>query len=741
VINPHGADTTYHFEYGTTAAYGNSVPVGGGSIPAGEAGVPVTVELTGLNGEAVYHFRVVATSKYGTFTSRDQTFNFLPQNCPNALVRQQTGGEYLPDCRAYELVSPGNAGNVILVVGVVTSPASYADNPARFEYAGLAGGVNGTDPVNGATADIYLATRTSGGWVTTLPGQHGNEISGLEGPNGSVADRTLSHFLDFRGWDGDELPHIWAADGSSLGRWPATAPLIPNSANSHGWFQPSPKFTNMAFSSNNVAWTPEGLVTPPGSAYTYDVATGATTLISRLPSGDPIAQVAPVVKGQNSFPDEAITFPGSMTDNTESRADRPKEPAKTNQGISLDGSRILMSVANSSYHVSWSEFPGFHLYMRDLDAGLSYDVSRSDNVRYVGMTSDASKVFFQSADQITGNDHDHSVDLFMWSLSSDSVTRVSTGSGASGDTDLCSASWTSQCDATAVRLDGQVTDTAIASQAGDVYFYSPEQLDAAKGVPGARNIYVYRDGQVRFVTIGDAPRMNVSPDGDHMALLSDDRLTDFDNKGYDEMYSYDATTREITCVSCSPTGAPPTSDVEASHNGLFMSNDGRTFFYTSNALVPKDTNKLNDVYEYVDGQPQLITSGTGSHDKTLNIGGEVRTQGGLASVSADGTNVYFATYETLVPFDENGEFPKFYDARSGGGFPIDSPRQPCVAADECHGVPSSVPGPLGVVSDSNLGSSGNVRATGSHKRKKKKTAHKKRRHQRNHGRTGGRKHG
>ena len=38
------------------------------------------------------------------------------------------------------------------------------------------------------------------------------------------------------------------------------------------------------------------------------------------------------------------------------------EPAKTNQGISLDGSRILMSVANSSYHVGWFQFPGFHLY-------------------------------------------------------------------------------------------------------------------------------------------------------------------------------------------------------------------------------------------------------------------------------------------------------------------------------------------------------------------------------------------
>ena len=40
-------------------------------------------------------------------TSTDQTFNFYPEPCPNATVRQQTGSGSLPDCRAYELVSPG----------------------------------------------------------------------------------------------------------------------------------------------------------------------------------------------------------------------------------------------------------------------------------------------------------------------------------------------------------------------------------------------------------------------------------------------------------------------------------------------------------------------------------------------------------------------------------------------------------------------------------------------------------
>ncbi len=76
-----------------------------------------------------------------------------------------------------------------------------------------------------------------------------------------------------------------------------------------------------------------------------------------------------------------------------------------------------------------------------------------------------------------------------------------------------------------------------------------------------------------------------------------------------------------------------------------MSNDGRTFFTTTDALVAKDTNDVTDVYEYVDGRPQLITAGTGSSPEQT-----------LSGVTADGVNVYFGTYDTLVSQDHNGAF-------------------------------------------------------------------------------------
>ena len=101
-----------------------------------------------------------------------------------------------------------------------------------------------------------------------------------------------------------------------------------------------------------------------------------------------------------------------------------------------------------------------------------------------------------------------------------------------------------------------------------------------------------------------------------------------------------------------------------------MTNDGRTFFTTEDALVHADTNDAQDVYEYVDGRPQLITAG---HRRDPRSGRRhllgCSNPPGLVGVSADGTDVYFSTYDTLVRQDHNGLFLKFYDARAGGGFP------------------------------------------------------------------------
>jgi hypothetical protein len=297
-----------------------------------------------------------------------------------------------------------------------------------------------------------------------------------------------------------------------------------------------------------------------------------------------------------------------------------------------------------------------------------------------------------------------------------------------------------------------VSDNSIAAANGDIYFFSPEQLDGSRGLPNQENLYDFRNGRAQYVTTlvpGDGPfctihggfnacsdtpiaRMQVTPNDTHMAFVTRSPVTQYNNAGHLEMYTFAPSTDQITCVSCNPTGAPPTFDAEASQDGIFMAEDGRTFFSTDEALVHGDTNHGEDVYEYVNGRPQLITTGTGD----AGAGKEENTAQsfpGLVGVSSDGTDVYFSTRDTLVPQDHNGVFLKFYDARAGGGFSAEPPPPGCNAADECHGPGNSAAAVPPIVSEIPQSRSGNIVKAGSAGKHHKRRAGK--RHRRKHHRS------
>ncbi len=70
VVYDYGA-TTYHFEYGTTTAYGTSVPMPDAEAPSSS----VSQLVTGLAADTVYHYRLVSTNSEGTGVSQDGTFS------------------------------------------------------------------------------------------------------------------------------------------------------------------------------------------------------------------------------------------------------------------------------------------------------------------------------------------------------------------------------------------------------------------------------------------------------------------------------------------------------------------------------------------------------------------------------------------------------------------------------------------------------------------------------------------
>jgi hypothetical protein len=785
-INPHNSDTTYRFDYGTTPAYGQSAPIPAGTLTAATTAQPVTVHLSDLTPHTVYHFQVVATNEFGTSESGDLSFNFYPPSCPNQSVRQETNADSLPDCRAYELVSPEDAGTAAIFTGP-TPQSPTATSPSRLSFAGGIGAIPGVgDPAN-AKADLYMSTRTTTGWKTRYIGLPATMAQWSGGPPWNVIERNEYYAMAFEGvltdpsmshigiWDrgyyycntndyatcqvdGAEEGYFGLPDvpkghsdapyvvnsttGAIVDRWPTNVATIPYGEKFVGHTDASADMTHFIFTSN-IPFVPGGVPgsSPPGQAipggnpgsmYDNDTANGTLSVVSLNEKAEPI-QAMPVETSNN-------------------------------------GSHILMTVGGARQFGTFAKTSGpGQLFMRVNDA-TTYDIAAGHSVQYVDMTPDGSKVYFTSGEDLTydGSDTDSSRDLYMWSETSNSpnhITLISKGNdGTSGNSDSCNASWTTKCGVgiitfagfttSEVNYDRQYTDQVggaggapeyediVAPGNGDIYFLSPEQLDGDFGVPNAENLYVYRNGKLQFVTAltpetpscaynqgggacsaTDVARMEITPNDEHMAFLTASQVTDYDNAGHPEIYLYTPASGDLRCTSCLPNGDPPTKDVTASHDGRFLANDGRTFFNTDEALVLQDTNQATDVYEYVDGRPQLITGGTATSNNTFGLT-TTFSYVGLIGVSADGTDVYFSTTDTLVGQDRNGDNNKIYDARTGGGFPFVAPPPGCAAADECHGAGSSAPAGLPTGTRADLGTSG------SHPAAKKKKAHKQKRRKR-----------
>ena len=780
LINPLGTATTYHFDYGKTPDYGQSTPET--SVGESLGAVPTLDHIAGLE-PVVYHFRVVATNSYGTTTSTDQTLSFYPESCPNSIVRAQTGSGALPDCRAYELVSPEDSGAASLTIGGPNSP--YA-SPSRMSFYGFFGSIPGPFNPQNVFGDLYVSTRTTTGWKTSYVGIPADQLPRAGGPpNGNffprpdpiLSSRSMDRILDWNlgtsglaNYTGKErfgsmAPYMWGADGSPQGRLPTNLGEIPNGGADlieggfNGDLMPSGDLTHYFFSSANVSFAPGGITTEDGSVYDNNVETKTVTVASKLQNGDPIPQES----GDET--NDYFNLPAASTNGSHilisatgtgvcGKAKCPYAPA-----TSIPCNTGTNQVLGISFPGQCPEnLPG-HLYMRVNDL-TTYDVSRGALVQFAGMSEDGSKVYFTTNEDLTSDnsDNDNSVDLYMWSEAGNTITRVSAGAGTVGNTDACNASWISGCGVEVVpSLRGvetqptefgteeravhggalrsglsfsNSTDNSVAPNNGDIYFYSPEQFVASKGIPGRRNLYVSHGGQIEYVATFDADspatRFQVTPNDTRAAFITASRLTTYDNAGYEEMYTFTPESGAVVCVSCNPSGAPPSHDVFGSFDGLFMSNDGRTFFSTEDGLLPADTNGLTDVYEFVDGRPRLISSGVANIEKS-SLG-----EAGLVGVSADGVDVYFSTYNRLVANDQNGQLLRFYDARTDGGFQQATTAAPCAAADECHGPPNQTGTLPAIGSAAALGAGGNVAQKPTTHRPRRKHKNKKKRGHRKH---------
>ncbi len=272
------------------------------------------------------------------------------------------------------------------------------------------------------------------------------------------------------------------------------------------------------------------------------------------------------------------------------------------------------------------------------------------------------------------------------------------------------------------------TDELGPSQAGEVqgvlgtsadgsraYFVSKEAL-APGATGGENNLYLWTEGGgVKFIATGNTstsfknnyrqtrnPNSRVTPDGMHLAFTANNSLTGYPHTGIPEVYIYSAATGELVCASCNPSGEPepggsggsievgggaPGPDGEIRLRRNLSDDGGRLFFNTDEALVPRDTNGLQDVYEYdaASGQVALISTGTAGEEQPVGTTG-------FADASPNGDDVFFQTRQRLVGVAQAGVL-NIYDARVGGGLASQNPpasAAPC-AGQSCRSETAPLP--------------------------------------------------
>ena len=642
-VNPNQAATTYFVEYSRRADFFEAVRIPASEdadAGAGEALVPVSRLATGLAPGTVYFFRVVAKNALGPAAiGATRSFRTLaaagPQACPNDVFRigASAGSPTAAPTSWSRPPIPKAPIRSSVSLGMETLPATADGNGVIFSVNG--GALPGTS--GPGTNDLYEALRSDSGWATHGVGPSAVQVS-VQARSHGVSDAHTFSFWTTQGSGGSLPPanYVRSPDGSF--RLLGDGSLADDPDAIGRWI--SPDGSHVIFTSR-VQLEPQAppAVGPGGQLTIHEHAVNVPVgaVYEWTPSGLSVVSLLP---GNTTPP------PGSTT---------------YYRGYSADGSTVVFNVDGT-------------MYARR--GGITVPIvttASAGGVTFEGVSRDGEKVFYLLGD-FTGGE------LFVFDVGSQQTTPIT----AAGDAQMVN-----------VSADGS-----------HVYFVSDQALPGTDGVEGANNLYGWTEGDTQLVaelaaadqklwrpgwaeTVGAAQQGGITtgpivepsrttPDGSVLVFESHAGLTSYDSQGNNEIYRYDEDDQNLVCVSCNPTGAPPTnspdetllatdsaaSPTAASTRIANMTDDGSAvFFMSSDPLVVQDTDGLRDVYEWKQGRVSLISYG---HSATREW---------LYGMTPDGHDVFFTSNEGLTPQKGAGT-AAIYDARVGGGFPAPRPRHP-----------------------------------------------------------------
>jgi sugar lactone lactonase YvrE len=723
-VDPSGLETECRFQYGESAEYGSETSAQ--TLPAKAAPTQIETPIFGLAEATLYHFRAVCENDAKLLFGPDQSFKTLlrpePLSCPNEAYRTGRSAA-LPDCRAYELVTPADTRGASPFAVAAPSGATQFNN-WLVDPAGEGAGESVAYFINGTSLPGYAGNgRLDGYRSTRAPGAHPEAGWGTEltAPSylqaGGSQPSQLGVAADQRYWFWQISPSE-VLEGTLDGSYLRTPVGLANpECNEEGESPPAdfelvgcgslgtdPDATGRFLSAGGthvIFSSRAGLETgaaPEGTSAIYDREAGQASaeVVSLKPGGEPFAS------GEDA----------------------------TYLGATEDGQAIAFEAGGTLYVRRGNE--------------ATIEVTSSPH-SFAGLAEDAGRVFY--ADK-AGADFNPGA-LFAFDLDTQTATPIAEDS----------------------RFVNVPADGSAA------YLTSEEVLDEAEeGTEGQDNLYLWDGSAISFIAILDpadlssnpAPGLNKwtaaiaggsgttgraddpsrsSPDGEALLFESGADLTSFESEGHVQIYRYHAGEESLTCVSCAPAGTPPSSDAALqSPTGIAptaattlipnVTEDGQAVLFESeDQLLPEDANGVRDVYEWKafgegtagdcdseGGCLALISSGQGERDSFLY------------GMSADAHDIFFTTLEKLHGQDITGG-PSIYDARKEGGIP-DPPALEACQADACRGEATPPPLLPGVGADTRT-SNGvpkrrcpkgkrKVKSKGGKVRCVKKTSHKRR---------------
>jgi len=764
-INPRfWPDATYYLQYGTSdCSLGGcaSEPAPPGTELTSEvvdAEFPAEVELSGLSPDTTYHYRFIAQSSGGgPVFGPDQTFTTFPEpaapntSCPNQALRTGPSAA-LPDCRAYELVSPlQKDGNINVFPWEAENFNQATPEGGAFSYSSAhAFG----DPVSSDWTSQYLAERDpEAGWQSHSlnPPRYGvslysfaRQMPHIQGFSEDLCSAFFVNETDNPVAVGDQpgYPDLYRRRNCEEPEEFETLTLeppknLPAGKNDSYW----PRVQGFSADGSKVFLRANGELlssSPAGNLFSlYLYSEGALRLVSILPSpGGTKPGAAPTLHSSLGTPD-----------GPELKAER----STLARAVSEDGSRVYWSTSNtSSLGTGGSSGPG-RIYLRlnpdraqspivdgdctNLDTrACTLPVSETVDpgpARFWTATPDGSRALF-SFDGTKGSiDSPHGSELYLYDLASESSTLIAGGL-------LPSAGGASR---------GVGGVLATSEDLSRIYLVSTEVLDEGASA-GKRNLYLYEEGAgFAFITTlaaavsagdnepdhGDADEFTYTPepfgrlahataDGEVLVFMSNASLTGIENADavsgeHDaQVFRYEAGADQPRCVSCNPTEARPIGRLVESpvagahpfwlaaripgweyslHESRILSADGsRLFFESFDRLLPEDENPGTDVYQWQ-------APGTGDCEMTdpnffaVNEGclslistGQGESDFSFLDASATGDDVFIGTNQDLVSVDE--DLADVYDARVGGGFAFPPVPPPCLG-DACQGAAAPAP--------------------------------------------------